>query len=100
MGDMRKGFLRVSHAANQLAGGMWGGLRRPEPVATIKRVHKKLSVGRGPWREQAAQRFRCAAVNGELVVYVVDEREARSENRILAECCQEKIEPVMVPVSC
>jgi hypothetical protein len=40
--------LRISCAVNRLADGMWGGLRRPEPVAAIKHDQKKLSLGFWP----------------------------------------------------
>jgi hypothetical protein len=49
MNDVPADFLPLSHAVNRLADGMWGGLQRPEPVVAIKRVHKKLSLGSGPW---------------------------------------------------
>lgn len=65
------GFLRFSEAANRLAEGMWGGLPRPTPVGRIKLVARDLSVGFGPWQEEARQRLTRAAVDGELLVYVL-----------------------------
>jgi hypothetical protein len=65
------GFLRFSEAANRLAEGMWGGVPPPAPVRQIKLVARDLSVGFGPWQEEAQQRLTRAAVNGELLVYVL-----------------------------
>jgi hypothetical protein len=96
MDDVPEGYIRLSDATNRLADGMWGSLPRPEPVATIKRTQKKLSVGFGPRRETAGQRLRDAAVNGELVVYVVAMPQIRSDR---TERSPQKIEPVAVPVS-
>jgi hypothetical protein len=70
-----EGFLRVSDAVGLLAAGMWGGLPRPAPVQAIKRKFKKLSVGFGPWREQAGQCLRSAAVKGKLPIYVAAEHQ-------------------------
>jgi hypothetical protein len=94
-----KGHLRLSSATNRLADGMWGGLRRPEPVVTLKRGQQKLSVGFGPWREKAAECLTAAATKGELAVYVVPKPQVRSKRRKLPKCPREEIEPVVVPVS-
>jgi hypothetical protein len=93
------GNLRFSDAANRLAEGMWGGLRRPAPIVTIKQADRRLSVGFGPWREQARSRLTSAAVQGELVVYVFAKPQVRSKQRALKRRPPEKIEPVVVPVS-
>jgi hypothetical protein len=90
-----QGHLRLSCATNRLADGMWGGLPRPEPVVTLKQGQQKLSVGFGPWREQAAECLRTAAIEGELVVYVVATPQVLSENHIPTE----QVEPVVVPVA-
>jgi len=42
MNDPPEDFLRISCAVNGLSDGMWGGLRRPDPVAAIKQDQKKL----------------------------------------------------------
>ena len=99
MNDPPKDFLRISCAVNRLSDGMWGGRRRPDPVATIKQDQKKLSVGFGPWQEKAGQRLRAATVKGELVVYVLANPQVRSKTRKLTEYSPEKIEPVAVPVN-
>ena len=78
---------------------VWGGLRRPEPLAAIKHDQKKLSLGFGPWREKAGRRLRAAAIKGELVIYLLAKPQARSEDHSLTECSLEKIEPVVVPVN-
>jgi len=88
-----EGYLRLSSATNRLADGMWGGLPRPDPVVSIKQSQKKLSVGFGPWREQAAERLTAAATDGEVLVYVVAKPQDRSKRRP-----QVEIEPVVVPV--
>jgi hypothetical protein len=64
------GFLSVSEAVSVLARGMWGGLRRPDPVRQLKKQYRKVSVGFGPWKEEAARRFRTAAIAGNVQVYV------------------------------
>ena len=99
MNDVPADFLPLSHAVDRLADGMWGGLQRPEPVAAIKQDQKKLSLGFGPWREEAGQRLRAAAVEGELVIYVLAKSQVRSEDHNLTECSPEKIEPLVVPVN-
>jgi hypothetical protein len=99
MNDMPKGYIRLSHATSRLADGIWGNLRRPDPVATIKRTQKKLSVGFGPWRETAGQRLRNAATNGELVVYVVAMPQASSKKTNRAKRSFLQIDPVVVPVN-
>src|SRR5262249_3727214 len=59
-------------AVSVLARGMWGGLRRPDPVRQLKRCkqYRNASVGFGPWKEEAARRFRTAATGGDVQVYV------------------------------
>src|SRR5262249_27123881 len=89
------GFLRWSDAVDRLAAGMWGGLRRPVPVQTVKQTLKRVSIGSGPRREHAARCFRAAALNGELAVYVV----AGSNNRGIRRRRRATIEPVVVPTS-
>lgn len=66
------GFLSVSEAVSVLARGMWGGLRRPDPVRQLKRYkqYRNASVGFGPWKEEAARRFKTAAIEGNVQVYV------------------------------
>ena len=100
MNDPPKDFLRISCAVNRLSDGMWGGLQRPEPVAAIKQDQKKLSLGFGPWGEQAGRRLRAAAIDGKLVIYVFAKPQVRSDDHSLADCCSpEGIEPVAVPVN-
>src|SRR5262249_61964348 len=89
------GFLRWSDAGARLAAGMWGGLRRPVPVQTVKQTLKRVSIGSGPRREHAARCFRAAALNGEPAVYVV----AGSNNRGIRRRRRATIEPVVVPTS-
>ena len=98
MNDVPADFLPLSHAVDRLANGMWGGLQRPEPVAVIKQDQKKLSLGFGPWREEAGRRLRAAAVEGKLVIYVLATRPVRSEDHSV-ERSLENNEPVVVPVS-
>jgi len=66
------GFLSVSEAVSVLARGMWGGLRRPDPVRQLKRYkqYRNASVGFSPRQEEAARRFRTAAIEGNVQVYV------------------------------
>jgi hypothetical protein len=99
MNDVPADFLPLSRAIDRLADGMWGGLQRPEPVAVIKQDQKKLSLGFGPWREKAAQRLRAAAIEGELVIYLLAKPQVRSEAHNFTECSLEKIEPLVVPVN-
>src|SRR6266436_493927 len=66
--EVPDGFPRFSDAVNRLAMGMWGGLQRPVPAATIKHTRQNSSVGFGLWREQAGQCLRAANVKGELLV--------------------------------
>ena len=49
---------------------MWGGIRRAEPVAKLKREEPRLSVGWGPWRDHAGAALRSAILEGKLSVYV------------------------------
>jgi hypothetical protein len=99
MNDVPADFLPLSHAVNRLADGMWGGLPRPEPIAAIKRVHKKLSLGYGPWREKAGRRLRAAAMRGKLAIYVLAKPQVQSRTDNLADCSPEQIEPFVVPVT-
>ena len=96
MNDLPEGFLRISSAVARLSDGMWGGLRRPEPVATIKHDQSKLSLGFGPWGERAGRRLRVAAVKGRLAIYVLATPQVRSEDLSLTQCFPEKIEPMVV----
>jgi hypothetical protein len=75
------GFMFISDAIARLANAMWGGLRRPVPVRVMKRTYKRASIGFGPWREQAGQRLRIAAMDAELAVYVAPKRGVKVENR-------------------
>ena len=93
------GFLRLSEAGNWLAQGMWGGVRRAAPVRTIKQSQEKLSVGFGPWQEQAKRRIRTAAVNGELTIYVLEGSKIASNERDWSPCSGDKRAPVRVPPS-
>jgi hypothetical protein len=83
MNDPPEDFLRISCAVNRLSDGMWGGLRRPDPVAAIKQDQKKLSLGFGPWGEKAGRRLRAAAVRGKLTIYVFAKPEIRSKQTAL-----------------
>jgi hypothetical protein len=98
MTDVPLDFLRISCAVNRLADGMFGGLRRPDPVTAIKQDQKKLSVGFGPWREKAARYFRTAAEKGKLTIYVLAKRQTRSEVDNSTEQSTKGLEPVVVPV--
>ena len=99
MSEVLKGFLRLSDATNRLADGMWGGLRRPEPVKESKDIENKLSVGFGPWREEAGWHIRAAAVKAELVVYVIARPQDRSKDSNPTEPSPKQIEPVALPVN-
>jgi hypothetical protein len=93
------GFIRFSDAVNRLANGMWGGLRRPVPVQTMKeQTSQNASVGFGPWREKAGRRLSDAATKGKPVVYVVAQPQVPSKNCALTRCSSGQIEPVVVPV--
>jgi hypothetical protein len=63
-------FLLISECVNQTVQGMWGNAPRPEPVREIKRIERDLSVGFGPWKEDAAALLRADALRGELPIYV------------------------------
>jgi hypothetical protein len=93
------GFLRFSDAVSRLAEGMWGGLRRPVPVQIAKQTAKKASIAFSPWREQAGQCLRAAAVKGELVVYVVAMPQIPSKIWSKTSRFPEQLEPVVVPVN-
>ena len=62
-------FILLSAAVQRLAEGMWGGIRRAEPVAELKREKPRLSVGWGSWRERAGAALRSAILEGKLSVY-------------------------------
>jgi hypothetical protein len=65
------GFIRLSDAVSRLAQCIWGGLRRPAPLRDIPpKLKRGVSVGFGPWTEEAGRRLRTAAAEGELTVYV------------------------------
>jgi hypothetical protein len=99
MSEVLKGFLGLSDATNRLARGMWGGLRRPEPVKDLKDIENKLSVGFGPWWEEAGRHIRAAAVKAELVVYVIAGPQDRSKDSNPTEPSPKQIEPVALPVN-
>ncbi|HWX71795.1 MAG TPA: hypothetical protein VNY79_04800 [Xanthobacteraceae bacterium] len=67
-------FFSISEAVSVLARGMWGGLQRPDPVGQFKKQFGNVSVGFGPWKEEAARRFRTAAIEGNVQVYVYCEK--------------------------
>ena len=67
---IQDGFLSVSEAVSVLARGMWGGLRRPDPVRQLKKQYRNVSVGFGAWKEEAARCFKTAAIEGNVQVYV------------------------------
>jgi hypothetical protein len=91
------GFLFFSEATNRLAAGMWGGLPQPIPIRQTKQTHikdfhikdfekrtkrirkkgqhpwRRLSLGFGPWCEQARKRLTGAAIDEELLVYITAE---------------------------
>ncbi len=77
-------FFSLSEAANLLTQGMWGGVHRAAPVRSIKQLEQKLSVGFGPWQEQAQRRIRIAAVTGELAIYVLDGSKIAAKERDLS----------------
>jgi hypothetical protein len=62
--------LPLSGAVSMLVKGMFAGLHQPKPLHKIKLDYQKAPVIFGPWREQAHQRVRRAAVTGQLPVYV------------------------------
>ncbi len=65
----------------------------------IKQSQKKLSVGFGPWRQEASRSLRAAAVKGEFMVYVVAEPRIRSKDRTLTNRSLKRVEPTVVPVN-
>jgi hypothetical protein len=65
------GFLLLSSASRKPREGMWGGLKRPIPVAELKRHYPKLRVGLSEWREAAVERVRAALRRGDLAFYVM-----------------------------
>ena len=99
MNQVPDGFLRFSDAVNRLAEGMWGGLQRPVPVATVKHASQNLSVGFGPWRERAGQRLRAASLKGELLVYVIGQPPVSSEECATNRHSSATIGPLVVPVN-
>jgi hypothetical protein len=62
--------MLMSGAIARLEEGMWGGLRRPEPVQKMKHKYPKGSIGSGPWRDDARERVYEAALEGKISVYV------------------------------
>jgi hypothetical protein len=69
--DIPDGFLRFSDAVNRFAQGIWGGLRRPAPLRSITpKNRRKVSLGFGPWVQEAGKRLRAAASEGKVVVYI------------------------------
>jgi hypothetical protein len=95
------GFLSVSEAVSVLARGMWGGLRRPDPVRQLKRYeqYRNASVGFGPWKEEAARRFKTAAIEGNVQVYVFAKtnRSASHIKTILVPLPVEVLERLIAP---
>ncbi len=89
-GANSNGFLRLSEAAHRLAQGMWGGVRRADPVRSVKHTEKRLSVGFGPWQEQAKRSIRIAGVTGELPIYVLDSSKIAPNERDLSLCPADK----------
>lgn len=63
----------LSDAQDALVRAMCGGLRRPKPVDDVKKDVKfwgrNLSVGFGPWIEDAGRCLRDAALKGKLPIY-------------------------------
>lgn len=63
-------FLPLSECVHRLVQGMWGNVRRPQPIHKIKEHERDLSVGFGPQKEYSAALLRAAALAGKLRVYV------------------------------
>lgn len=95
--DPSADYLPLSEAVNRLTEGMWGGVPRPEPVVLIKRSYKDLSVGFGPWREEAGRLLRAAAMKGKLAIYVLAKNQTRSDGHELTGDASTKPEPTSVP---
>jgi hypothetical protein len=78
-------FLPLSECVHRLVQGMWGNVRRPQPIHKIKEHERDLSVGFVPRKEFSAALVRAAALAGKLRIYVrpragtVADREANSE---------------------
>jgi hypothetical protein len=66
-------FLRLSEATTELERAIWGGMRRPAPVAKLTHQEKKISVGWGPWTQQASEAVRSAILEHKLALYVCPE---------------------------
>jgi hypothetical protein len=65
------GYLRISEGVELLAQGMWGGLRRPDPVRDLKKRYRgAISVTFDPWKQKAGKRLTLAAVDEDIPVYV------------------------------
>jgi len=92
------GFILFSDAVNRLANGMWGGLRRPIPVQTIRSTVKKGSIGFGRWREKAGQCLTEAAIQGKPVVYLAAWPPVAFKKCALRRLCPRETEPLIVPV--
>ena len=87
-------LLLVSEAVARLKGGMYAGIKQPEPITHLKKREQRLLIGSGPigWgpqKEDAAKRVYKAIVQGELSVVVLPDDPTESE-------MQEA--PLLVPV--
>src|SRR5215467_4136101 len=77
-----KGLLRFSEAVVLLAQGMWGGLKRPNPVANAKKKLKdQVSVTFEPWKREAGERLTTSAVNEQIPIYAVGRPQAEAGDR-------------------
>ena len=75
------GFLRLSDAVNQLGRGIWGGMRRPAPLRAMKPEDRRgVSVGFGPWKEEAGRQLRTAVIEGKIAVYVFASSQSAIDN--------------------
>jgi hypothetical protein len=79
--DIPDGYLLLSEAVARLAQGMWGGLRAPAPLRAIKPKYKRtVSLGFGPWTQEAAKRLRAAAADGKINVFTFVGAQAKENN--------------------
>jgi hypothetical protein len=80
------GFITVSAAIDRLYDAMWGGVKRPEGIADIKKAFRTTtreadgcvlgglrvsSVGLASWRAKAITQIQNAAFSGTLTVFAV-----------------------------
>jgi hypothetical protein len=69
--DVGTEFLPISKAVSRLEAGMFGGaIKRPEPVAGIKDVARRYTLGSGVRRQKAALAIQKAIMAGALGVNV------------------------------